>query len=247
MSLNIRWGTTVHPVGDSITVQTYWLEPGGLMDQMNAAARAVPNVGGAAHGATFTGNKGQVVGPVGIVSAAPEAAPVINFTAGAGGNSFTIQNVSDNYATFVTPFQFQTMLLECVVNDFVSATPQATHLATYGAFLDRVHADYPRAVIFCLGAFMRHEQWSSTPSNHFTSGLTGNVWDANVATLCAARPGWTEYIDQMTATLAYEVAHNTPEPGVDQGILTIDNTHPNSPTGRVLMGTIALPHMTFSI
>ncbi len=247
MTLNVRWGSQPLFIGNSITVQQWFLEPGGLFDQMQTAAKAVPNVGGSAHGAIFTGPMGQVTGPLGTVSAAPASAAVINQN-NHGGNSFKISDINTNYSLFVTPFiPIQFMFLECVVNDVVSNTDPATHLAQYGAFLDRVKGDNPSVLILCLGAFCDGEQWSSSGSNHYVSGLTGNVWDANVATCCAARPGWTEYCDQATTTLAYQVAHNTPEPGANSGVLTIDGVHPNSPTGRQLMASIVMPHLTFSV
>lgn len=246
MSLNIRWGTRPHVAGDSITVQQWYAAAGGLFDQMNAAAKLVANTGGAAHGASFTGPKGQVSGPAGIVSAAPEAAPIINISA-VGGNSFKISDINANYGTFITPFVPLTFLfLECVVNDVVSNTDPATHLAQYGAFLDRVRADSPNVRVLCLGAFCNGEQWLTGP-NRYSSGLTGNVWDQNVAACCAARPLWTEYADQAVNTLAYQVANNTPSPGVNTGILTLDGVHPN-PTGQVFMATSnVMPHLTFSV
>ena len=246
MSLNFRWARRTHYVGDSITVQQWFAEPGGMADQMTAAAKLVPNVGGTAVGATFTGPKGTSTGPAGIVSIAPLTAPNMPVTS-MGGNSFTIFLVNQNYATFITPFlPIEQMILACVVNDVVSNTPQATHLAQYGAFLDRVKVDSPNVLILCVGSFCNGEQWLTGP-NRYSSGLTNNVWDQNVIACCAARPGWTEYADEANATLAYQVANNTPSPGVNSGILTVDGVHPNAPTGRVLMATSPMSHLTFSV
>lgn len=247
MSLNVRWGSRPLWIGNSITVQGYFLAAGGLLDQMNAAAKLVPRVGGSAHGATFTGPKGVVVGNAGIVSAAPECAPVIN-QVNQGGNSFTIELINANYSTFVTQFlPLDLVILECVVNN--QFTDPAMHFTDYSAFLDRLRSDGAKQVL-CLGAFLFQftgEQWTAGTPNTFNSGLTAtHPIEANVAAACAARPGWTEYCPLWDTVLAYEVAHNTPAPGVVSGILSLDGVHPNS-TGQVLMGTTAMSHLTFSV
>lgn len=248
VSLNIRWGWPVLVNGDSITVLQWYAAAGGLRDQMNAAARLVPNAGGAVYSAAAGPAAAQLqLGATrSLVVPGPASAPVINVSA-VGGNSYRISDINANYATFITPYlPIPFLFLECSVNDIVMGTDPATHLATYGAFLDRVKGDSPAVQILCMGALCNGEQWLTGP-NRYSSGLAlTHPIEQNIAACCAARPGWTEYAPQCDWSLAYQVANNTPSPGVNSGILTLDGVHPNT-TGQVLMGTHAMDHLTFSV
>lgn len=241
MGIAVPTGTHTHVAGDSITAGGWDVVAGGLKDQM-AYARKIASAGAGAQTGTPGANRAilQSGARPGIVVS---SAPLLTHTSfGIPGS--TIASMTAAYASFITAFlPLNILVLEEGVNDF--ATDPATFAAAYAAFLDRVHGDAPNAKILCLGIFMAGgEQWLTGP-NRFSAGLAlTHPIEAAIAASCAARPSFTEYASQCDWTLAYEVANNTPSPGLFTGVLCVDDKHPN-PLGQGLMGTHAMSHFTF--
>lgn len=237
-----------HVAGDSITVQGWDSAVGGFRDQMAAAALAVTRPAPVYYPVT-TGAYPAINGPSAIAGSGRrigyQVPNVISQTSW-GGNSYTIDHINTDYAFFITQWlPMNLLVIECNINDRISATPQATHLASCRNFLDRFHADAPTTPVLWLGSLFDGEQWLTGP-NRFSSGLaTTDIWETNVATACAERSGWAEYASQCDWSLAWEVANNTPSPGVDSGLGTLDRIHPLTPL-KVLMGTNAMTHIQWS-
>jgi hypothetical protein len=113
----------------------------------------------------------------------------------------------------------------------------------YSFVVDLCRSTWPNVQILCIGGMSTSEQWLTGP-NRLSSGTSTSYIDANIAAICAARPGWTEYCALTPWFLAQEMVLNTPSPGVTQGIMTNDGVHPNL-VGQVGMGGQAFAHFTF--
>lgn len=161
------------------------------------------------------------------------------------------------YAQFVSA-PADLFIVQWAINDIVliaqgTSTP-SDHLTAYGTMLDRIHKDYPNALVLCMGCLFISEQWSSSGGNHYTGSGAGynfpglnpfsntNTVDSNIRTCAATRP-WMEYCDLISTMLAYDVA-NTTEPGPTGGIgmLSMNGLHPLV-LGQQKMGQVVLSHL----
>jgi hypothetical protein len=149
------------------------------------------------------------------------------------------------FATFITAFApIETLLIEISINDFLTSTDPTQFATDYAFVLDQVRSLWPAAQVLCCGGMSSSELWLTGPPR-LSSGTSTSVYDAAISTLCAARPGWTEYCSMADGMLAYEMINNAPSPGVSSGILTNDGIHPNL-AGQVWMTQRYVTHFTFS-
>ena len=72
---------------------------------------------------------------------------------------------------------------------------------------------------------------------------TVNSYNAVIISACASA-GIT-YVDERTPQQAFEQANNVPPPGAIQGLMTVDQVHPNA-TGIPIWGTAALAVTAFA-
>lgn len=131
------------------------------------------------------------------------------------------------------------IVVEIGFNDAPAATPSAQFRADYDSILIGCRAECPNAQLMSISILTFQEQWLSGPLRWSPSATQTNIDTLNVQIAASAAALGAAYVDVRAPALVYESTHNTPEPGVTSGILTLDSIHPN-PTGQVLMGTTAM-------
>jgi hypothetical protein len=230
-------GRKLHAAGDSITFgfnslgpgqngPGYMKAPGGLRDQMLVQVGPIyPTVSVTKSSAAISVTSSSS----GIAVSLNPTSQFPNYT-DHGENGIGIQWLSDHYANFIGNFgPIDDLVLQPAINDLSTAMDPATHLAVYGAVMDRVKSENPNAQILCVGCLVWTELWSTTPLPAHLTGfgnLNTNYIDADIAALCAARSPWAEYCNLADMVLAQEMLLNTPEPGLNPGPLTSDGVHP---------------------
>lgn len=127
------------------------------------------------------------------------------------------------------------------INDIRVGTSSAVIGAAYDSILYGVRAELPNAQILVVSMFLFGEQWLSGPLR-WAPGSDNNISAGNTQIAASAATYGAAYADIRDSALLYEQANNTPEPGVDLGVLTwnVDNFHPGAPTGKVFMATQAM-------
>lgn len=256
MSVNLSNATPLHLYGDSITAGQgivngvprgpWYSATGGFADQVYAATNVPPP-------------KNYYASPSGpgavIVSGGPsivQSARQNNITAhGVGGK--TSGDVLADLPGYIFNYtdRSPTGILVGVIgtNDFGTAVPGATYLANMQAIYNAFHARSPGWFILHCSTPVRSEQYTVGPPAHLLDGL--DTWTGNtlMQTECLSRSTYCEYVDFLALAMAWEIAHNTPPPGVspvanDAG-LTYDQLHPEELQKLVIMAVAVLSHINF--
>lgn len=180
-----------------------------------------------------------------ISMATARAQPARGLTAiNSGVNGDTIADIEADIAGRITNFAPDVVVIEVGINDATAIpdpTPVEDFRASYDNVLETVQEALPDVQIVCVGMLCDGELWAESPSPHFA----GNPSDAAIDLLEAqiqesAEAHGAYYIDVRTAGAVAESVLNTPAPGVNTGILTVDESrpeggvHPNA-TGQRLM------------
>lgn len=228
MPIPISGGDVVVFCGDSITDQGVF-RPAVLAlneqlpDRRSAAAVAVS-------GRALATGSGRAV-----AATVPED-PIVPIMSGVPGDE--ISSIAANVPGRITDYNPDVVFLFVGVNDCLVATPLANFNASYDTVLAgiRAYADIP---VCCLSIFEIGEQWVSGPlrwDNHYDPPPSDPTFTPSIAqydtqiqtAVTDSTLSNAEFLDLRAPTLAYEAAHNTPEPGAADGVLTYDGVHPNA-------------------
>lgn len=156
---------------------------------------------------------------------------------------FRTSQILANVNTMILAYNPTVVFLEAGTNDTIFDTPGSQFSADYAALLAAIQSGLPGVQIGCMSVLCDGEQWSS-------AGWTENpedpqILDINTRMEAAAIAAGCTYIDQRATLLAYEMAVNTPEPGLDQGFATSDTVHPTT-AGKLVMADACMPHIVFA-
>lgn len=259
MSIPVHAGTRTVFCGDSLTAQGwFWSresQVGGtnlLVDQLSPpTVRARPGVN--------VGRVSSATGTIGQVAAVSGGGQINAINQGHGQKQ--IGDCLANISAWILAHSPQVLVLQFGRNDVNPPLPPFTPTtlvsfrSSYDAVLDQTLAAFPSCAIVCLSILCDVEQWTTVNSvpvwnNAFDPppsdpGYTPSIteFNAQIQQSCVAHGG--TYVDLRAPALAYEAANNTPAPGVGQGIITIDGTHPNA-IGQSIMSNAVFPAFVFS-
>lgn len=228
MPIPISSGSRVVFCGDSITDQGVF-GPAiiaineQLPDRLPARARATS-------GRAFAGGAQRAV------CATVPREPIVAIISGVPGD--TIASIAANVPGRITNYNPDVVFMFIGVNDCLHATALAPFNADYDTVLAAIAA-YGDIPVCCMSIFEIGEQWVSGPlrwDNHYdpppsNPSFTPSIaqYDSEIQTAIAdSTLSAAEFLDLRAPTLVYEGAHNTPEPGAPDGVLTYDGVHPNA-------------------
>lgn len=222
----------VYELGDSVTQFGYANVKGGFIDQINATlgTSRVTRVS-----LLRVGGK-----PMRLVGGS-----VTYVNRGVAG-WFSAQIVADS-ATVVTLLpKPDFILLDIGINDALNGVDPATFRTNLDSALNTYQASLPGCQIEVVSPFLNGEQWTAT--GPALANTTDALVDAVVAQASAsAAAHGVAFAPTRPAALTYEVAHNTPAPGIQFGILMDDQLrHPTIPLGQVFLSTQAMAGVTVS-
>lgn len=253
MSLNIASGKKVRAVGDSLVLGVTmgnigWMEaPGGLRDQMLAVRPTPPaqNISASKTSANVTVSK--IAG--GTVTVGPITTTALSLYSSKGVGGAAASNWRTDFYLYLGTDVVDVLVAAFAVNDLISAVSVPQHAIDYAFCVDLARTTFPNIQVLCVGALVWDERWNPGSPATLLGGVSTSVYDTNIQTICAARPGWTEYCPLAPSVLAYEQANNAtpvgPPNGVSLGKLTNDGLHPNA-TGQIWLPNRIMEHFTFS-
>jgi hypothetical protein len=239
-------GNKSHFLGDSRTVDGWWLALGAFLDQLHAAW-------GALDASPMTSPAAPRIDLIGGVGRVPGAQGIRTTQAGVSGNKVAdiLADIPGRFTAFAPEYCF----LWIGINDVIGATNPVTFATQYASLLDGMHAAVPGCQIICMSDPFYGEQWVATnPLTWFLTGATGPNFGYNAITapIVAARPSFCTYVELSGPSLIYESTHNPPAGagGADGGIISrlgdIHGLHPNATVGQQFLSSVVLGALTLS-
>jgi lysophospholipase L1-like esterase len=256
MAINVGPGTKIVFVGDSITADGWFdatqSDHGGanLLVQQLSQPTVTPRYGTLAPGASAgIVAHGSTVGSVAPVTGGGQ---VYAINSGVAGNQ--IADIEAAIPARITNYNPAVVVMLIGINDCrgvpIGPTPLATFRASYDNILATVKSTLPSVQILCVGMFVLFELWaSSPPPAHFSGNAldsgAGSIDNYNAQISASAVAHGFPYVDIRAPGGLAEAVQNTPEPGVNQGILTVDGIHPGA-AGQLVLSTAVRAAFTFS-
>ena len=241
-------------VGDSITELDYY---GPAFATINATF--TPRINGASTLAPDS-TRGAVVGAP-LATVVPNSYTPQLHVVNSGESGDGVALIAAAVPARITNYNPTLMVIEVGVNDCRGDTPLLTFRADFDSILDQTQSVIPSVKIMCLNILTVGEQWTTSggvpvwndklvppPSNPTWTPWIDD-YNGQIQASCTAHGG--TYVETRMEYLAWEVANNTPAPGVFTGLLTLDS--PSNPTGvhpttlgQQVLGGIFVPYFAVS-
>lgn len=229
MAISVSATDHIHVVGDSITAgfgvgPWYLAGPvgyGSLKDLLDTRIAQLP---GTASGGTVSAGRAIVTGTSSLGTG--QQSRLIVTGDGIFGTTMVALNDDTAVANRVTAYSPSIVLVELGINDVLTGVTDGNFQTAAQGVVSKILAQNPGVRIGFLSVLVDGEQWTSGGGGPWGP----NARDANIAGKNSILAGLANatYIDTRTPMGSYEQAHNTPEPGVASGFITIDGEHPNA-------------------